>query len=61
MDLVVRGEDGRIEIEPARLPVKLARKGRLLVASPKSSVPTLKAWEVEETRRQIRRPGLTRR
>jgi len=34
--LQIRWRNGRIEIEPAPVPVKLVRKGRLLVAVPRS-------------------------
>ena len=53
LDVRVRG--GRIEIEPAPLPVKLVRKGRLLVAVPQKDVPALAAEAVEETRAALRR------
>ena len=53
--LEVRWRDGRIEIEPAPLPVKLVRKGRLLVAAPKATVPRLRTETVERTRRALRR------
>ena len=52
LDVRVRG--GRIEIEPAPLPVKLVRKGRLLVALPQKDVPVLAAEAVEETRAALR-------
>lgn len=55
MDLEIRYRDGRIEIEPSPLAVRLARKGRLLVAMPKTRVETLTAEAVEATRRRIRR------
>lgn len=51
--LEVRFCDGRIEIEPQPLPVKLIRKGRLLVAQPLRDVPPLKTKTVERTRRNI--------
>ena len=53
--LEVRWRDGRIEIEPAPLPVKLLRKGRLLVAVPRVTVNPLRADTVERTRRTLRR------
>ena len=53
--LDVRWQDGRIEIEPEPLPVKLVRKGRLLVAVPKNPVARLPAEAVERTRRALRR------
>jgi AbrB family looped-hinge helix DNA binding protein len=60
MVLDIRWRDGCIEIEPAPLPVKLVRKGRLLVAVPKQEVDLLTADRVEATRREIQqeRSGL---
>ncbi|HWN54454.1 MAG TPA: AbrB/MazE/SpoVT family DNA-binding domain-containing protein [Methylomirabilota bacterium] len=55
MPLDVRWRAGRIEIEPAPLPVKLVRKGRLLVAVPEKSVATLGTDTVERTRKTLRR------
>lgn len=51
--LEVRWHDGVIEIEPCPLPVKLARKGRLLVARPTGKVERLRASTVERTRRRL--------
>jgi AbrB family looped-hinge helix DNA binding protein len=53
--LEVRLRDGRIEIEPAPLPVKLVRKGRLLIAVPERNVGVLTSETVERTRRALRR------
>jgi AbrB family looped-hinge helix DNA binding protein len=55
MPLEVRWRNGRIEIEPAPLPVKLERRGRLTVAVPRRSVPELRAEEVEQVRQKLRR------
>ncbi len=55
MLLDVRWRAGRIEIEPAPLPVKLVRKGRLLVAVPARGVSALAADMVEQTRKRLRR------
>ncbi len=55
MLLDVRWRAGRIEIEPAPLPVKLVRKGRLLVAVPARGVSALAADTVEQTRKRLRR------
>jgi len=60
MLLDVRLREGRIEIEPALLPVKLVRKGKLLVAAAAKDVPTLTSETVERTRRAIRRERATR-
>jgi AbrB family looped-hinge helix DNA binding protein len=51
--LEVRWHDGIIEIEPQPLPVKLERKGRLLVARPVTKVTALRAAIVERTRRDV--------
>ncbi len=51
--LEVRWRDGRIEIEPATLPVRLVRRGQLLVALPETEVEQLTAETVEETRRAL--------
>ncbi len=53
--LDVRWRDGVIEIEPQPLAVALERKGRLLVARPKTHVPALQGSIVERTRRQVTR------
>jgi AbrB family looped-hinge helix DNA binding protein len=53
MRLEVRWHDGRIEVEPAAVPVKLVRKGRLLVAVPETAVGDLTAETVEETRQAL--------
>jgi AbrB family looped-hinge helix DNA binding protein len=54
MPLDVRYREGRIEIEPLPLPVRLVRKRRLLVAVPRKPVPALSATQVEATRRHLR-------
>ena len=54
VELEVRLRAGRIEIEPAPLPVRLVKKGRFTVAVPERRLPTLRAEVVEETRRKIR-------
>lgn len=61
MPLEVRWEDGRIEIVPAPLPIKLVRRGRLLVASPQKDVSPLTAEMVERTRAALRRERSSRR
>jgi AbrB family looped-hinge helix DNA binding protein len=54
MALEIRCRGGHIEIEPAPVPVKLVRKGRLLVAVPERNVGLLTAETVERTRRAVR-------
>lgn len=51
--LEVRWRDGVIEIEPQPLAVTLERRGRLLVAVPKSKVLPLRTATVERTRRDL--------
>jgi AbrB family looped-hinge helix DNA binding protein len=53
--LTVRWREGVIEIEPQPLTVTLARKGRLLVASPAAAVRPLQSTTVEQTRAALRR------
>jgi len=55
MPLDIRVRDGRIEIEPAPVKVKLERRGRLVVAVPEEPAPKLTSQIVEETRRAVRR------
>src|SRR5437773_6164176 len=55
MPLDVRWENGTIAIAPTPLPVKLERKGRLLVAVPTTDTPRLSADTVERTRKRLRR------
>ena len=55
MPLEVRWEKGAIAITPAPLPVKLERKGRLLVAVPTEGTPRLSADTVERTRKALRK------
>jgi AbrB family looped-hinge helix DNA binding protein len=51
--LTVRWHAGRIEIEPAPAPVRLERRGRLLVAVPLGAMPPLGLDTVEQTREQL--------
>jgi AbrB family looped-hinge helix DNA binding protein len=53
MPLEVRWRDGRIEIEPAPIPVRLERRGRLLVAVPEEPVPPLQGETVQATRKAL--------
>ena len=55
MSLDVRVREGRIEIEPVPLKIKLERRGRLVVAVPQETTPPLTPEVVEETRRKVRR------
>jgi AbrB family looped-hinge helix DNA binding protein len=51
--LDVRWRDGIIEIEPQPLAVTLARRGRLVVATPTKRIAALRASDVERTRRDL--------
>jgi AbrB family looped-hinge helix DNA binding protein len=53
--LEVRFRDGKIEIEPAPVPVRLERKGRLVVAVAPKGIEALSADIVERARRDLRR------
>jgi AbrB family looped-hinge helix DNA binding protein len=53
--LTVRWREGVIEIEPQPLPVRFARKGHLLVASPVTPVRRLTSTTVERTRSGLRK------
>ena len=55
MPLDIRVREGRIEIEPAPLRVRLEKRGRLLVAVPEDEVPVLRSDTVEQTRDKLRR------
>ncbi len=59
--LEVRWHDGRIEIEPQPVPVKLVRKGHLLVAEPTVPLAPLRTKTVEQVRRQIRERNKARK
>jgi AbrB family looped-hinge helix DNA binding protein len=55
MPLDVRVREGRIEIEPAPLTVRLEKRGRFLIAVPEEQVPVLTSEDVEATRDKLRR------
>ena len=59
MPLEIRWREGCIEIKPASLPVKLERRGRLLVAIPRRRVSSLTRETVERTRRALQRERLS--
>ncbi len=54
MPLEIRWRDGVIEIEPQPLAVSFTRRGRLLVAEPRTPVPALGGETVERTTRAVR-------
>jgi AbrB family looped-hinge helix DNA binding protein len=55
MPLSVAWRNGTVEIQPASLPVKLVRRGRLTIAIPESDVSVLTGEAVERTRGQLRK------
>ncbi len=61
MAVEVRCQDGRIEIEPAPIPVTLTRRGRLLVAQAPAATPRLAGKTVERTLAAIRAERASRR
>jgi AbrB family looped-hinge helix DNA binding protein len=57
-ELTIRVADGRIEIEPAPLDVRLVKKGSLTVAVPRDgAVPALTRSDVARTLGGLRRRG----
>ncbi len=50
VELDISWRDGRIEIEPAATPVRLQRRGQLLVAVPHGKTAALTSETVEQTR-----------
>jgi AbrB family looped-hinge helix DNA binding protein len=56
-DLEIRVRDGRIEIEPVPLDVKLTKRGILTVAVPRRPVRPLAAEDVTTTIASLRRRG----
>lgn len=53
-EIELHASDGRIEIEPAPLEVRLERKGGLLVAVPTRPVPPLSGAAVNRTLSELR-------
>jgi AbrB family looped-hinge helix DNA binding protein len=54
MPLEVRFQDGRIEIEPKTMQIRLERRGDWVVAMPVEPVPPMDHEVVERTLRKIR-------
>lgn len=57
-ELTIRVADGRIEIEPVPLQVRLVKRGRLTVAVPRKRVPPLTDAIVGTTLDRLRRRGI---
>jgi AbrB family looped-hinge helix DNA binding protein len=53
-EVELRVLDGRVEIVPAALDVRLERRGRFLVAVPPDSVPTVTVQEIERSIQDLR-------
>jgi AbrB family looped-hinge helix DNA binding protein len=53
--LEARAADGRLELEVAVTPMKLAKRGKGLVAVPNKKLPPLTAEQVRETLERVRR------
>jgi AbrB family looped-hinge helix DNA binding protein len=47
--------DGRVELEPLPVPMRLVERGGVLVAEPESPVPSLSSEEVRRTLERVRR------
>jgi len=62
-EVEMRVSDGRIEMEPAPLEVRMEKRGGLLVAVPSAPVPSMAASDVDETIAALRtsRPARTRK
>ena len=54
LSIEVRWRNGHIELEPTRLPIKLVKKGHLLVAVPERGMESLDKETVEQTRDALR-------
>ena len=53
--LEIRAGDGRLEIEVAATPMRLAKRGKGVVAVPDEKLPPLTADEVRDTLERVRR------
>ena len=53
--LEIRAGDGRLEIEIAPTPMRLAKKGKGVVAVPQQALPELSADQVRDTLERVRR------
>ncbi len=53
-EVEIRATDGRIEMEPAPLDVRLERKGGVVVAVPARAVPRMAAGVVDDTIASLR-------
>ena len=53
--LDIRAGDGRLEIEIVPTPMRLAKRGKGLIAVPKDKLPTLTSDQVRDTLERVRR------
>ena len=53
--LEIRARDGRLEIEIAPTPMRLAKKGKGVAAVPQQALPELSADQVRDTLERVRR------
>jgi len=53
--LEIRAGDGRLEIEIVRIPMRLKKRGKGIVAVPDAELPTLTAEQVRDTLERVRR------
>ena len=53
--LEVRAADGRLEIEIAPTPMRLAKRGKGVVAVPEADLPVLTAEQVRDVLERVRR------
>ena len=60
MKLEIHCKNGKVEIEPEALLVRLERRGRLVVAVPAGNVAPLSAEAVEVVRKRLRRERTAR-
>ena len=54
-ELQIRARDGRLEIEVAATPMRLAKRGKGMVAFPQAKLPALTADDVREVLERVRR------
>jgi AbrB family looped-hinge helix DNA binding protein len=52
--LEIRYRDGRVEIEPAPIEMRIEMRGKVAVAVPTEPVPRLTTEEVEQIRQEVR-------
>ena len=53
-ELEIRARDGMLEVEPVPTPVTLVRRGKAIVAKPRSALPALTQDAVRDTLERTR-------